>query len=92
MVAEEIGKGQVTFRTYWDYIQAAGGIIISGCTILMFILNIGIQTASSWWLSYWLDQGGGVSLWMIRARNRISNIGALTRQKILNEKTTNKQY
>ncbi|CAC5405400.1 ABCC5 [Mytilus coruscus] len=59
MVAEEMGKGKVTFRTYWDYIQAAGGVIISGFAVLMFVLNIGIQTGSSWWLSYWLDQGGG---------------------------------
>lgn len=59
MVTEEIGRGQVTSKTYWDYVKAAGGVFVSSIVIIMFILNIGVQTASSWWLSYWLDQGGG---------------------------------
>ena len=64
MVTEEIGQGQVTSKTYWDYVKAAGGVFVSSIVIIMFILNIGVQTASSWWLSYWLDQGGGVSSYL----------------------------
>ena len=64
MVTEEIGQGQVTSKTYWDYVQAAGGVFVSSIVIIMFILNIGVQTASSWWRSYWLDQGGGVSSYL----------------------------
>jgi hypothetical protein len=41
MVTEEIGQGQVTSKTYWDYVQAAGGVFVSSIVIIMFILNIG---------------------------------------------------
>ncbi|CAG2210271.1 ABCC5 [Mytilus edulis] len=79
MVAEEMGKGKVTFRTYWDYIQAAGGVLISCLAVLMFILNIGIQTGSSWWLSYWLDQGGGnITIPFVGNLSNTTNITTVT--------------
>ncbi|XP_052058941.1 ATP-binding cassette sub-family C member 5-like [Mytilus californianus] len=81
MVAEEMGKGKVTFRTYWDYIQAAGGVIISGLAVLMFVLNTGIQSGSSWWLSYWLDQGGGNIT--IPFPGNLSNITNITTTTVL---------
>lgn len=62
IVAEETSKGKVTFRTYGVYMKAAGGFIISGLVLLVYVISIGVGTGTSWWLSYWLQQGGGVSL------------------------------
>ena len=42
--------------------KAAGGFIISGLVLLVYVISIGVGTGTSWWLSYWLQQGGGVSL------------------------------
>lgn len=61
IVAEETSTGKVNFRTYGNYMQAAGGFFISGLVLLVYILSIGVSTGTSWWLSYWLQQGGGVS-------------------------------
>lgn len=59
IVAEETSTGKVNFRTYGNYMQAAGGFFISGLVLLVYILSIGVSTGTSWWLSYWLQQGGG---------------------------------
>jgi hypothetical protein len=59
--AEETNKGKVTFHTYRYYIQAAGGVIVSAFVVLIYIISIAVSTGTSWWLSYWLQQGGGVS-------------------------------
>nr|XP_022286886.1 multidrug resistance-associated protein 5-like isoform X2 [Crassostrea virginica] len=59
IVAEETSKGKVTFRTYGVYMKAAGGFIISGLVLLVYVISIGVGTGTSWWLSYWLQQGGG---------------------------------
>ena len=61
MVAEEKYQGKVTWRTYLSYMQAAGGVLVVMFVILIYILSVGVQSGSSWWLSYWLKQGGGVS-------------------------------
>ena len=60
MVAEERKEGKVGWSVYSVYLKAAGGYIISFLVILMFILSIGAQTMTQWWLSYWLNQGSGV--------------------------------
>ena len=62
MVAEERKEGKVGWSVYSAYLKAAGGYIISFLVILMFILSIGAQTMTQWWLSYWLNQGSGVSV------------------------------
>ncbi|KAJ8310787.1 hypothetical protein KUTeg_012652 [Tegillarca granosa] len=59
IVAEERSKGKVTAGVYWNYIKAAGGVIVSFTVMLIFILSVGMQAGTSWWLSYWLNQGSG---------------------------------
>ncbi|KAK3096260.1 hypothetical protein FSP39_025059 [Pinctada imbricata] len=59
MVEEEQYQGKVTGMTYINYMKAAGGVHVVLFVILVYILSIGAQSGSSWWLSYWLQQGGG---------------------------------
>ncbi|XP_033760188.1 LOW QUALITY PROTEIN: multidrug resistance-associated protein 5-like [Pecten maximus] len=59
MVAEERAKGKVTAQTYWNYIQSAGGVFVTGFVLLTYLLSVGVQSGTSWWLSYWLNQGSG---------------------------------
>ena len=60
-MAEERKEGKVGWSIYSGYMKAAGGYIISFIVILSFILSIGAQTMTNWWLSHWLNQGSGVS-------------------------------
>ncbi|CAH1263046.1 ABCC5 [Branchiostoma lanceolatum] len=57
---EEKFRGSVTFRTYWSYIKASGGLIVCSFTLLLFLLNTGSMVFSNWWLTLWLNQGSGV--------------------------------
>ncbi|XP_078673277.1 ATP-binding cassette sub-family C member 5-like [Branchiostoma floridae x Branchiostoma belcheri] len=57
---EEKFRGSVTFRTYWSYMKAGGGLIVCSFTLLLFILNTGSMVFSNWWLTLWLNQGSGV--------------------------------
>ncbi|XP_061171411.1 ATP-binding cassette sub-family C member 5-like [Saccostrea echinata] len=59
IVAEETSKGKVNFRTYGTYMKAAGGFIVCVLVLLVYIISIAVSTGTSWWLSYWLQQGGG---------------------------------
>ncbi|KAL4220768.1 Multidrug resistance-associated protein 5 [Mactra antiquata] len=59
IVAEEKKDGKVGWQTYSSYMKAAGGYILSIFVILVFAVAIATQSFSSWWLSYWLNQGGG---------------------------------
>uniref|UniRef100_A0A4W4FNM2 ATP-binding cassette, sub-family C (CFTR/MRP), member 12 n=1 Tax=Electrophorus electricus TaxID=8005 RepID=A0A4W4FNM2_ELEEL len=52
-------EGSVTFRTYHQYCLAAGGYILLLLVIMIFILLVGSTAFSSWWLSFWLQQGSG---------------------------------
>uniref|UniRef100_A0A671M1F4 ATP-binding cassette sub-family C member 5 n=1 Tax=Sinocyclocheilus anshuiensis TaxID=1608454 RepID=A0A671M1F4_9TELE len=52
-------EGSVTWRTYHQYCKAAGGYILLLFVILLFTLLVGLTAFSSWWLSYWLEQGSG---------------------------------
>uniref|UniRef100_A0A672PR58 ATP binding cassette subfamily C member 12 n=1 Tax=Sinocyclocheilus grahami TaxID=75366 RepID=A0A672PR58_SINGR len=62
LVTREVSlEGAVTWRTYHEYCKAAGGYILLFIVILFFILLVGSTVFSSWWLSYWLDQGSGVN-------------------------------
>uniref|UniRef100_A0A8C3TI31 ATP-binding cassette sub-family C member 5 n=1 Tax=Chelydra serpentina TaxID=8475 RepID=A0A8C3TI31_CHESE len=58
---EEKQEGSVTWKTYHAYIKASGGFILSSFVVLLFILMIGCSAFSNWWLSFWLEQGSGVS-------------------------------
>ncbi|KAL5004806.1 hypothetical protein ScPMuIL_018262 [Solemya velum] len=59
VVAEEKDEGRVLARIYQDYISSAGGYFLVSVVLLIFVLSIGLQSASSWWLSHWLNQGSG---------------------------------
>uniref|UniRef100_A0A671REH8 ATP-binding cassette sub-family C member 5 n=1 Tax=Sinocyclocheilus anshuiensis TaxID=1608454 RepID=A0A671REH8_9TELE len=62
LVTREVSlEGSVTWRTYHEYCKAAGGYILLFIVILFFILLVGSTVFSSWWLSYWLEQGSGVN-------------------------------
>ncbi|XP_069104067.1 ATP-binding cassette sub-family C member 5-like isoform X2 [Argopecten irradians] len=59
IVAEEKAKGKVTARTYWNYVQSAGGMFVAVFVFLIYLVSVGAQSGTSWWLSYWLNQGSG---------------------------------
>ncbi|XP_056005289.1 ATP-binding cassette sub-family C member 5-like [Ostrea edulis] len=59
VIAEETSKGKVTFHTYRCYMKAAGGFIVCALVMLVYIVSVAVSTGTSWWLSYWLQQGGG---------------------------------
>ncbi|KAF5904416.1 multidrug resistance-associated protein 9, partial [Clarias magur] len=62
LVSKEMSQeGSVTFRTYHNYCQAAGGYILLFFIMLFFILLVGATAFSNWWLSFWLSQGSGNS-------------------------------
>ncbi|XP_055342381.1 ATP-binding cassette sub-family C member 5-like isoform X2 [Paramacrobiotus metropolitanus] len=55
--AEESGKQAVTMKTYARYIRSTGGWLVFSGVMLLFAINMGLNTFSSWWLSYWLSHG-----------------------------------
>ncbi|XP_060079358.1 ATP-binding cassette sub-family C member 5-like [Ylistrum balloti] len=59
IVAEEKAKGKVTASTYWNYVQSAGGICVALFVFLIYLISVGVQSGTSWWLSYWINQGSG---------------------------------
>uniref|UniRef100_A0A669BE04 ATP-binding cassette, sub-family C (CFTR/MRP), member 12 n=1 Tax=Oreochromis niloticus TaxID=8128 RepID=A0A669BE04_ORENI len=68
---ESTTEGRVSWRTYQKYCLAAGGLIYRhACAViksLLFKLNLlnfyfGTTVFSNWWLSFWLNQGDGVSV------------------------------
>uniref|UniRef100_A0A8C2GWP5 ATP-binding cassette sub-family C member 5 n=1 Tax=Cyprinus carpio TaxID=7962 RepID=A0A8C2GWP5_CYPCA len=65
LVTREVSlEGSVTWRTYHEYCKAAGGYILLFIVILFFILLVGSTVFSSWWLSFWLEQGSGVNTYI----------------------------
>ncbi|KAJ7994532.1 hypothetical protein DPEC_G00250450 [Dallia pectoralis] len=62
LVSQEASKeGSVTWRTYHQYCQAAGGYILISLIMLLFIFLVGTTAFSNWWLSFWLEQGAGTA-------------------------------
>ncbi|XP_064192872.1 ATP-binding cassette sub-family C member 12 isoform X1 [Anguilla rostrata] len=60
LVAQESSQeGSVTWRTYHQYCKAVGGYVLVLLMLLIFILHVGTTAFSSWWLSYWFEQGSG---------------------------------
>ncbi|XP_046379798.2 ATP-binding cassette sub-family C member 5-like [Haliotis rufescens] len=57
--AQDVNDSKVSLHIYHKYIMAAGGYCAVMLIFFSFILSIGLQTAATWWLSYWLDQGDG---------------------------------
>ncbi|KAL4686036.1 hypothetical protein H8959_001633 [Pygathrix nigripes] len=58
---EEMKEGSLSWRVYHHYIQAAGGYMVSCIVFFFMVLIIFFTIFSFWWLSYWLEQGSGVS-------------------------------
>jgi len=54
---ETMETGSVPLRTYWFYVQSAGGFLVFLLILFMYTLNIGSNSGSSWWLAHWLHVG-----------------------------------
>ncbi|CAH1784335.1 unnamed protein product [Owenia fusiformis] len=59
MVDEERGIGRVSWSAYRLYINKAGGICLAIILIMIFLLHSCNLVFTSWWLSYWINQGDG---------------------------------
>ena len=59
--ASELYQTKVSWSVYGDYIRAMGGYGILAFLLVSFAVSIGIQSATTWFLSFWLNQGDGVS-------------------------------
>ena len=59
---EEVDKGNVSSKTYLAYAKAGGGYVCYGTILLTFALPVACAAFTNWWLSYWIDQGSGVSV------------------------------
>ncbi|XP_015275296.1 PREDICTED: multidrug resistance-associated protein 9-like, partial [Gekko japonicus] len=73
---EQKQEGSVSWKTYHTYIKASGGFILSFFMVLLFALMIGCSAFSSWWLSFWLEQGSGANC--SSAGNATCNAGSIT--------------
>lgn len=47
------------------YIAACGGSAPCLLILALFVLNVGSSAFCQWWLSYWINQGSGVRLFLI---------------------------
>jgi hypothetical protein len=59
--SNDLYQTQVSWSVYGDYIKAMGGYGILAFLILSFAVSVGIQSATTWFLSFWLMKGNGVS-------------------------------
>ncbi|OQV23734.1 Multidrug resistance-associated protein 9 [Hypsibius exemplaris] len=55
--AEDSSKGSMGWKVYRRYVEAAGGLRITTAILLVFAINMGLNTFSSWWLSFWFNHG-----------------------------------
>ena len=62
LTTEESGQG-VSLSTYRAFIKACGGYAITGVMCLFFMVNVGAQQFSNFWLSYWLNQRSDIDVW-----------------------------
>ncbi|KAL3847030.1 hypothetical protein ACJMK2_017966 [Sinanodonta woodiana] len=73
IMAEERQEGNVNCQVYWSYIKSTGGVFVCSFILLLFIIAIGAQTATSWWLSYWFNQGSGNTSIIVKNETVISS-------------------
>ena len=59
--SRELYQTRVSWSAYGDYIRAMGGYAVLAFLLISFAISIGIQSATTWFLSFWLNQGNGVS-------------------------------
>ena len=55
-------SGAVKVSTFTNYMKAAGGACIVIIVFLAVMSSVGSQAFANYWLSYWLNDGSGVSL------------------------------
>ena len=53
-----------------SYSVAAGGICIVNMIVVVFLLYVAVQIFINFWLSYWIDDGSGVSIRIIYGKGR----------------------
>ncbi|GFO01558.1 multidrug resistance-associated protein 5 [Plakobranchus ocellatus] len=61
MKEERMGRGGLQMSSITQYIGYMGGACAGLLLLLSFCLPVAAVTLVSWFLSYWLEQGGGVS-------------------------------
>ena len=59
--AEELEQGAVGMSTFVGYMKAAGGVCVVTVVFFLVLLAVSTQAFSNYWLSYWINQGSGVS-------------------------------
>lgn len=52
-------RNSIAWHTYSDYIRATGGPWRFACLLLLFTLQATVSIFSSWWLTFWLNEGDG---------------------------------
>ena len=55
-------SGAVRMSTYVDYMKAAGRPCVVVIVCLLTILSVASYTLANYWLSYWINEGSGVSV------------------------------
>lgn len=65
--ANDLYQTKVSWSVYGDYIRAMGGFTILAFLVISFAVSIGMQSATTWFLSFWLNQGNGTSYNMTRS-------------------------
>ncbi|XP_067948420.1 ATP-binding cassette sub-family C member 5-like [Watersipora subatra] len=56
---EDMESGQVKMSTYYNYIEAAGGICVVGLVFFAVIFAMSVHSFTNYFLGYWLNQGSG---------------------------------
>ena len=51
-----------------SYSVAAGGICIVNMIVVVYFLYVAVQVFTNFWLTYWIDDGSGVSIRITLAR------------------------
>ncbi|XP_024082084.1 multidrug resistance-associated protein 5-like isoform X2 [Cimex lectularius] len=57
---EKIEQGSIQCGTFYTYVRAVGGVLVSFLVILAVGLSVGSSAFSSWWLAQWIKAGSGV--------------------------------
>eukprot|EP00181_Compsopogon_caeruleus_P000064 CAMPEP_0184682668 /NCGR_PEP_ID=MMETSP0312-20130426/8220_1 /TAXON_ID=31354 /ORGANISM="Compsopogon coeruleus, Strain SAG 36.94" /LENGTH=1331 /DNA_ID=CAMNT_0027134483 /DNA_START=219 /DNA_END=4214 /DNA_ORIENTATION=+ len=56
MTVEERATGNISFKAYFNYARASGGIFVFSLMLLLFFVTVALSFLSTWWLSYWSQQ------------------------------------
>ena len=61
MKEEKMDPGSMEWGVVGQYVSHMGGCCVAAVLMVSFILPVVGATLASWFLSHWLQQGGGVS-------------------------------